>query len=118
MPAPERPGALDPLTEAEGSGVEFDFDPAEIGLQPTTNNLQLTKTDNFPNRQMPRGFGTKFVSRNPPYQTTSVMAQFRPEPMPIRAMRSPRFTRFSSTMRLSTVGIEAGPILPSLGKIR
>src|SRR5690606_569714 len=51
------------------------------------------------------------------YQTTSAIEQFRPEPIPSRATRSPFFRRPISRSLLSTIGTEAGPMLPCSPKM-
>src|SRR3546814_157688 len=52
-----------------------------------------------------------------PYQTTSAIEQFSPEPMPSNATRSPFFSRPISRSLLSTIGTEAGPMLPCSPKM-
>ena len=52
------------------------------------------------------------------YQTTSAIEQFRPEPMPSSATRLPFFRRPISSSLDSTIGTEAGPMLPCSLKMR
>src|SRR5690606_34918202 len=52
-----------------------------------------------------------------PYQTTSAIEQFSPEPMPSSAIRLPFFRRPSSRSFDSTIGTEAGPMLPCSPKM-
>src|SRR5690606_6737415 len=54
---------------------------------------------------------------SPRYQTTSAIEQFRPEPMPSSATRSPFFRRPISRSFESTIGTEAGPMLPCSPKM-
>lgn len=49
------------------------------------------------------------------HQTISAIEQFRPEPIPSRATRSPRLILPFATALASAMGTAAGPILPSSG---